>query len=95
MIANIVGVKRSVFTDKKTGVEVRLSKLQIVTSFPLFDCNSNGLSVAEIPISYDLSFDIPIPSVACFDFNNKGQLLDFDITQDLSDDKNSKQNGPK
>ena len=51
MIANIVGIKRFVFNDDETGVEARSSLLQIVTSFPLFDDISNGLSVCEIPIS--------------------------------------------
>ena len=93
MIANIVGIKRFVFNDDETGVEARSSLLQIVTSFPLFDDISNGLSVCEIPISYENSFLIPVTCQAYFDFNSKGQLLDFDILQDLSDDKNSEQNG--
>ena len=52
MIANIVGIKRFVFKEDETGVEVRFSLLQTVTSFPLFDDLSIGLSVCEIPISY-------------------------------------------
>ena len=95
MIANIVGIKRSVFNEAETGLEVRLSLLQIVSPFPLFDEISNGLSVCEIPISYETSFLIPVPCQAYFDFNSKGQLLDFDILQDLSDDKNSERNGSK
>lgn len=95
MISNIVGIKRSVFNEAETGLEVRLSLLQIVSPFPLFDEISNGLSVCEIPISYETSFLIPVPCQAYFDFNSKGQLLDFDILQDLSDDKNSERNGSK
>ena len=79
MKANIVGIKRMEFTDKKSGELVRFAKLQIVSSFPLNDELSSGLSVSDCSINYDLSSDIPVPCSAILDFDTNGRLLDIDV----------------
>lgn len=79
MKANIVGIKRMEFTDKKSGELVKFAKLQIVSSFPLNDNLSSGLSVSDCSINYDFSADIPIPCSAILDFDTNGRLLDIDV----------------
>lgn len=82
MKANIIGIKKMEFKDKKTDELVQIAKLQIVSSFPLSDSLSKGLSVSDCSIDFKLSADIPVPCSAILDFDSNGRLLDLDIISD-------------